>query len=364
MPLYQRDFLAFCLRYNHSSDKQHRSKRKEPLTMSDTFPAYVVTKSEDKSVHTAVETRGTDDLPAGEVLLETVCSSMNFKDALSATGHPGVTRTFPHVPGIDVAGKVISSEDPKFKPGDEVICTGYGMGENRWGGWAGRARVPAEWIVPLPEGLTLREAMIYGTAGFTAGQSVMAIVSRGIDPGRGPVVVTGASGGVGSLAVGMLTKAGYEVTAVTGKASSHELLKKLGAKEIIGRAEVDDTSDKPLLGSTWSAAVDTVGGNILATILRSGMHRAVVTCCGMVAGVELPLTVYPFILRGVSLVGIDSAQCPMLPRLEVWKHLATDWKLDDLESLAQDVTLKELDAQVQTILQGEVTGRTVVLPQA
>lgn len=334
------------------------------MTPTGSFPAYVVSKAADGSVQSEIKSLQTADLPAGDVLIQVACSSLNYKDALSATGHPGVTKTFPHVPGIDAAGKVLASDDPRYQPGDEVIITGYGMGENRWGGWAGQLRVSADWIVPMPKGLTLREAMIYGTAGFTAGQSVAAIVDREIDPARGPVVVTGASGGVGSLAVGILAKAGYEVFAVTGKASSHALLKQLGAAQIISRAEVDDTSTKPLLASRWSAAVDTVGGNILATLLRNTMHRAVVTCCGLVAGTELPLTVYPFLLRGVNLVGIDSAQCPMRPRLEVWRRLASDWKPNDLESLATTVTLDTIGEKVKEILKAEITGRTVVVPEA
>ena len=333
------------------------------MSAAEDFPAYVVNKSADGTMHAAVQTLATDALPPGETLLEVACSSLNYKDALSATGHPGVTRVFPHVPGIDVAGMVLASDDARYQPGKKVIVTGYGMGENRWGGWAGRARVPADWIVPLPDGLSLREAMIYGTAGFTAGQSVLAIVERGVDPARGPVVVTGASGGVGSIAVGLLAKAGFEVVAVTGKTSAHALLKNLGASQIVGREALEDTSGKPLLGSRWSAAVDTVGGAPLASLVRGTMHRAVVTCCGLVAGTELPLTVYPFLLRGVNLVGIDSAQCPLAPRLEVWRRLAQEWKLDDLESLAQTATLADVSGKVAQILRAEITGRTVVLPK-
>lgn len=333
------------------------------MTAADQFPAYVINKAADGSIQSEVKSLSVADLPAGEVLIEVACSSLNYKDALSATGHPGVTRVFPHVPGIDLAGTVLASDDARYQTGDQVVVTGYGMGENRWGGWAGQMRVPADWIVPLPGGLTLRETMIYGTAGFTAGQSVQAIVERDIDPRRGPVVVTGASGGVGSLAVALLAKAGYDVVAVTGKAAAHPLLKQLGATHVIGRAEVDDTSTKPLLASRWSAAVDTVGGNILATLVRGAMHRAVVTCCGLVAGVDLPLTMYPFLLRGVNLVGIDSAQCPMAPRLEVWRRLASDWKPDDLESLATTVSLAQVGAKVQEILKADITGRTVVVPR-
>jgi putative YhdH/YhfP family quinone oxidoreductase len=224
--------------------------------------------------------------------------------------------------------------------------------------------VPAEWIVRLPPGLSLREAMIYGTAGFTAAQCVSAIIERGIDPGRGPVVVSGSTGGVGALAVAILAKLGYEVAAVTGKANRHDWLRRLGAKQVLSRNEVIDTSDRPLLAARWAAAVDTVGGVPLATILRSTQHRGCVAACGLVAGPELSLTVYPFILRGVTLAGIDSAKCPRPERLAMWQKLAGTWRVERLEDLASESTLDDLPDRVEKILAGQIVGRTLVIPKS
>ena len=268
------------------------------------------------------------------------------------------------MPGIDCAGTVVESSSPSSNPATEVLVTGYELGAGQWGGYSAYVRVPAEWIVPLPNGLTLRESMIYGTAGFTAAQCVTAIVERGIRPERGEVVVTGATGGVGSLAVAILAKLGYEVTAVTGKQANIRLAASLGAAKILGRNEVLDNSDRPLLAARWAAAVDTVGGQPLATILRSMQHRGCVAACGLVAGTELPLTVYPFILRGVTLAGIDSAKCPRPQRLEMWQKLAGPWRVDRLDELAEEVTLDELPERVQQILAGEIVGRTLVVPRS
>ena len=328
--------------------------------MEETFPAYVVRKDEQEKPRGQIESITLADLPEGEVVIKVAYSSLNYKDALAATGHPGVARSLPHVPGIDCAGKVEESSCDQFQVGDQVLATGYSMGETRWGGWSAYVRLPADCIVPLPAGLTLKESMIYGTAGFTAAQCLNSILDRNIDPARGPVVVTGATGGVGSIAVGMLSGAGFDVVAVSGKPEAAEMLNQLGASRVLGREEVVDASDRPLLKAAWSAGVDTVGGVTLATLLRSTMHRGVVAACGLVGGVEIPLTVYPFILRGVSLVGIDSAQCPMESRLELWQHLATDWKLPQLESLAQCVPLSEVAGKVQEILSGKIKGRVLV----
>ncbi|MEX2558334.1 MAG: YhdH/YhfP family quinone oxidoreductase, partial [Pirellulales bacterium] len=246
----------------------------------------------------------------------------------------------------------------------EVIVTGFDQGQNIWGGYAEYVRVPADWVVPLPAGITLRESMIYGTAGLTAGLSLLALAERGIVPGRGEVVVTGASGGVGSLAVALLAKAGYQAVASTGKASAHDLLLKLGASRIVSRDDVVDASDKPLLPARWWGAIDTVGGRTLATLVRSTERGGCVAACGLVGGVEVPLTVYPFILRGVDLVGIDSPECPADRRRAVWQKLAGDWKPAGLEQLAREVNLKELDASIQQILAGQVTGRILVTPTA
>ncbi len=330
--------------------------------MSDgsSFPAFVARKDANGQVSAAVEQVTVADLPAGEVLIRVAYSSLNYKDALASQGHPGVVRTLPHVPGIDCAGVVEASTSASYKPGDQVIVTGYDLGAGQWGGYAGFVRVPAEWVVPLPSGLTLRQAMIYGTAGFTAAQCVAAIVGRGIEPGRGPVVVTGSTGGVGSIAVAILAKLGYEVEAVTGKEEHHDWLRKLGARTILSRGGVTDESNRPLLGSRWAAAVDTVGGVPLATILRSTQHRACVTACGLVAGADVPMTVYPFILRGVMLAGIDSAQCPRRERLEMWKNLSGPWNIDQLESLADEITFNELPDLIGKILAGKIVGRTLV----
>ena len=328
------------------------------------FPAFVVRKDADGRVAARVERLTIDELPPGEVLIRVAYSSLNYKDALASQGHPGVVRTLPHVPGIDCAGTVEDSSSPDYRAGDEVIITGYDLGAGHWGGYAEFVRVPAEWIVPLPSSLILRDTMIYGTAGFTAAQCVAAIVARGIEPSRGPVVVTGSTGGVGSIAVAILAKLGYEVEAVTGKQEHHDWLRKLGAHTILSREEVSDNSDRPLLRSRWAAAVDTVGSKPLATILRSTQHRGCVSACGLVAGTDIPTTVYPFILRGVTLAGIDSANCPRRERLEMWEKLSGPWHIPQLESLADEITLDELPDRIQKILAGQIMGRTIVTPRS
>jgi acrylyl-CoA reductase (NADPH) len=324
----------------------------------------MVRKDTNGNVSAAVEWIGRDALPTGDVVIQVAYSSLNYKDALAYGGHPGVVRAFPHVPGVDCAGTVAESTSPEYRPGDQVLVTGYELGAGHWGGFAAYVRVPAEWIVPMPAALTVREAMIYGTAGFTAAQSVTAIVERGINPERGEIVVTGATGGVGSIAVAILAKLGYRVAAVTGKSDRHDWLRELGAASILGRDEVMNANDQPLLPARWAAAVDTVGGLPLATIVRSTAHRGCVTSCGLVAGTELPLTVYPFILRGVTLSGIDSAKCPRPQRLEMWQKLAGAWHVERLERLADEVTLDELPRRVEQILAGTNAGRTLVVPQS
>lgn len=299
-------------------------------------------------------------LPSGEVLIRVAWSSLNYKDALAATGHAGVNKVFPHVPGVDAAGTVVQSGVYEYVPGDPVLVTGFDMGSNRWGGWAEYVRVPAEWIVPLPPSLTLREAMIFGTAGFTAGLCVDALERHDVSPDRGEVVVTGASGGVGSMAVAILAKLGYAVVAVTGKPHARDFLKALGAKEVVPREAVDDRSDKPLLSSRWAGGVDTVGGNMLATVLRATRHDGCVAACGLTAGNQLSLTVYPFILRAVTLTGIDAAFCPLPIRHETWKRLADPWKPESLEQFAETVDLAGLPPKIEQILAGEVRGRVVV----
>lgn len=334
------------------------------MDKSELFPAFVVRKDAADRVTARVEQLRLNSLPAGDVTIRVAYSSLNYKDALASEGHPGVVRAFPHVPGIDCAGTVVESASPDFRAGDRVIVTGYDLGAGHWGGYAGFVRVPADWIVRLPDSLSLRDAMIYGTAGFTAAQCVSAIVARGIEPKQGPVVVTGSTGGVGSLSVAILAKLGYEVQAVTGKREHHDWLRRLGTHSILERDEVFDATDRPLLPSRWAAAIDTVGGQPLATILRSTQYRGCVAACGLVAGTDLPLTIYPFILRGVTLAGIDSAKCPMRERLEMWHKLAGPWHITQLADIAEEITLDELPDRIQKILAGQIVGRTVVVPGA
>ncbi len=328
--------------------------------LPETFRCYLVTKDEQGNFSGRIAQRRLDELPEGDVLIRVAYSSLNYKDALSATGHPGVSKVFPHVPGVDAAGVVVSSGVYELVEGDPVLVTGFHLGMNRWGGYAEYVSVPQDWVVPLPEGLTLRESMILGSAGLTAGLCVDALQKHAIEPDAGEVVVTGASGGVGSFAVAILAKLGYQVVAVTGKTSAHEYLKELGAAKIIGREEVDDRSGRPMLAGRWAGAVDAVGGNILATILRATRHGGCVAACGLTAGDELPITVYPFILRSVTLAGIDSGFCPDAVRHPTWNRLAGEWKPDRLEAIARQIELAELPPKIDEILAGEITGRVLV----
>jgi acrylyl-CoA reductase (NADPH) len=333
------------------------------MANASSFRCLMVRRGDDGAVTYGVEEITVDQLPPGEVLIQVACSSLNFKDALACRAHPGVVRTLPHVPGIDCAGRVVESTSADFCPSDPVLVTGYELGAPRWGGWSEYVRVPAEWVVRMPPDWTPEDAMTYGTAGFTAAQCVMAIQHHGIQPGAGEVVVTGATGGVGSIAVALLAKLGYRVAAVTGKPEQAELLERLGAARMLVREDVDDRSGQPLLEPRWAAAVDSVGGNTLATLLASTQHRGCVAACGLVGGMELKTTVYPFILRGVLLAGIDSAKCPREPRMEVWRRLAHEWKLDNLTPLRREVTLTELPETIEGMLAGKAVGRTLVRPR-
>ena len=325
------------------------------------FQCYLVEKDEDGQLRAGLTRRPLAALPTGDVLIRVRYSSLNYKDALAATGHPGVAGKLPHVPGIDAAGTVVESSCADFPAGREVVVTGYDLGSGQWGGWAEYIRVPAEWVIPLPEGLTLEEAMHYGTAGFTAAMSVEALVGSGVKPAAGDILVSGATGGVGCIAVQLLAKLGYQVVAVTGKQDRHEWLRELGASRIIGRDDVLDNSSRPLLSTRWAGAIDTVGGNMLTSILRATDLRGCVTACGLVGGAELSsLTVFPFILRGVTLAGIDSAWYPRENRLNLWKQLANDWKLTHLSEVTTHVKLSKIGESVQHILRGKITGRVVV----
>jgi len=326
--------------------------------MSEEFKAMIVEEQQEKKFTRRIGQRRIDDLPEGTLLIKVHYSSLNYKDALSATGNPGVTRKFPHTPGIDAAGEVVEDASGTFKPGDAVVVTGWDLGMNTAGGYGEYIRVPAEWAIALPAGLTLRESMILGTAGFTAGLSVHALADR-VAPGAGEILVTGATGGVGSVAVAILAKAGYQVVAVTGKADQVDFLKSLGARDVITREEVMENANRPMMKERWAGAVDVVGGEMLAAVLKSTRYGGTVTCCGLVGSPELPVNVFPFILRGVSLLGIDSVQCPVEPRLAVWKKLANEWKVD-LDALVKEVSLEELEEPLLSILKGGVRGRVIV----
>ncbi len=329
--------------------------------MSDiSFSCFLVEKDASGHVQRGVTQRPMNELPPGDVLVRVAFSSLNYKDALAAEGHPGVVRKLPHVPGIDAAGKVVESSDARFIAGQEVVITGYELGANQWGGWAEFVRVPADWIVPLPAGMSLKETMVLGTAGFTAAQCVNAIVLNGVTPDMGEILVTGATGGVGCLAVKLLAKLGYPVVAVTGKQHLVPRLYEWGAGRVLSREEAVSKSDKPLLSAFWAGAVDTVGGTTLATIIRETKPYGVIAACGLVGGADLNLTVHPFILRGVTLAGISSSLLPHDRRVEIWRKLSQEWRLEGLDELTTTVGLAGLESSIQRILKGEMIGRTLV----
>ena len=328
--------------------------------MSMKFKALVVSQPEKKVFVRSIETRTLDELPAGDLLVKVHYSSLNYKDALSATGNPGVTREFPHTPGIDAAGEVVSCTDGAFAPGDQVIVTSYDLGMETDGGFGQLIRVPSQWALKLPKGLTLKESMMYGTAGLTAGLSVEQLVANGVTPASGPILVTGATGGVGSLALAILAKLGYQVTAVTGKLDEEPYLKRLGAAQVLSRETFMTGSERPMLKTTWAGVVDCVGGEMLATAIKSTCYDGVVTCCGLVASPDLPINVFPFILRGVRLIGIDSAAAPMARRQQVWTKLASEWKLDGLDKMVEEVALEQLEVKIRQMLAGELKRRVLV----
>ena len=297
-------------------------------------------------------------LPSHDTLVRVHYSSLNYKDALSMTGHTGVTKSYPHVPGIDAAGEVIECLNGRFSPGDKVIVTGYDLGQNTSGGYGRYIRIPSNWAVKKPDGLTLRQAMIYGTAGFTAGQCLHHLMHSGLPQGAGEILVSGSTGGVGCLAVALLAKQGYTVVAATGKDRA-DWLKKRGAAWVIPREEIADNSKKPLLSVRWAGAVDTVGGDILSGIIKTTQMHGVIASCGMTRSHELNTTVYPFILRGLRLIGINSAECPAPLRLDIWQHLAEDWSVEG-EAFAQIIELEEVEKYARLILMGDICGRVVI----
>jgi len=329
------------------------------MNESESFCALVVREEEGCCVR-SLEERRIADLPKGEVLIRVAYSSLNYKDGLSATGNRGVTRRYPHTPGIDAAGVVVESSEPRFRPGDEVLACCYDLGMNSPGGFGQYIRVPAAWVMRRPSGLTLWESMVYGTGGFTAANSVERLLACGVRPEQGKVLVSGASGGVGCFSVAILAREGFKVTAVSGKESARELLTSLGATEIISREQAVDHSGRLILKGKWAGVVDTVGGEILATALKSTRYGGAVTCCGNVAGPEFAANVFPFILRGIALLGIDSAECPMARREMLWGKLAGEWKIPGLAAITTEIGLAELDGAITRILKGQVQGRVVV----
>ena len=323
------------------------------------FKALLVSEENGAFVPRVVE-RAVADLPAGEVLIRVQYSSLNYKDALSASGNRGVTKAYPHTPGIDAAGVVAESSVSEFAAGDEVIVTGYDLGMNTSGGFGQYIRVPAAWVIKRPAGLSLREAMLLGTAGLTAALCVDKLEQAGLAPAAGPVLVTGATGGVGSIAVALLARLGYNVAASTGKAGQGEFLRQLGAQQIVPREELQDGAEKVMLKERWAGAVDTVGGEILFNVVKSLRYGASAACCGLTAGMGFKGNVAPFLLRGVNLLGVDSGELPLVVKASMWDKLSLQWKLGNLESLAEEVGLEQLPKAIEQILAGKLVGRVLV----
>lgn len=329
------------------------------IKLIDNFRALVVNKTDNFTVE--VKDLTLADLPDGDVLVKVAYSSINYKDSLATIPEGNIVNTYPFVPGIDLAGVVISSNDDRFKKGDKIIATSYDIGVSHFGGFSEYARIPAKWIVPLPNGLTLKKAMIIGTAGFTAALSVQRLEENNVLPNKDKVLVTGATGGVGSFAVSILSTLGYQVEASTGKESEQEYLKSLGATSIISREDVYDGKIRALDKQKWSGAIDPVGGEPLAALLSQIKYGGSVATSGLTAGTQLPTTVFPFILRGINLLGIDSVYCPMDTRVQVWNRLATDLKpLNFNKFIQQEITLEQIPNVLPTLLKGQARGRTIV----
>lgn len=325
---------------------------------NDFFKAYVVTENGD-SFDTTIQQRPLNQLPQGDLVIRVSYSSLNYKDVLSAAGNRGVTKQYPHTPGIDAVGQVIHSDSPGFSKGDEVIVTGFDLGMNTAGGFAELIRVPSQWALPLPKGLTPKESMILGTAGLTAALSVDKL-SRFVTPLDGPIGVSGATGGVGSLAVAILNQLGYEVIAISGKKTDEHFLKTLGASAVINRHDFDAPTTKPMLSAYLGGAIDTVGGTILDNFIKLTKAEGAITCCGNAASANLDLTVYPFILRGINLLGIDSQNCPIATRKLLWENLATTWKPVKLLDMYQEIPLDRLQEAMIRMRQGMSRGRTII----
>ncbi|WP_026977916.1 YhdH/YhfP family quinone oxidoreductase [Flavobacterium tegetincola] len=328
------------------------------MNTASTFKAFRVEEHDDNYT-SSIQDMPFSEVSEGELLIKVAYSSLNYKDALSASGNKGVTRNYPHTPGIDAVGTVVTSKSSKFKVSDEVIVTSYDLGMNTDGGFAAFVKVPADWAVALPKNLSMREAMTIGTAGLTAGMSVLRLTET-VKPEDGSIVVSGATGGVGSLTIGILRKLGYKITAITGKETEVTFLKNLGADEVILRDEFENIVHKPLLKPLYAGGIDTVGGVILENIIKSTLPMGVITSCGNVSSPKLDLTVFPFILRGVSLIGIDSQNYPMIYREKAWEKLANEWKTDQLTNAATEIHLDELSEKMELMLNGKLKGRTII----
>lgn len=321
--------------------------------------AIVIREHEDGTFSRAIEQREVSSLPDNDVLIRVVYAGLNYKDALSAHGHKGITRKYPHTPGVDAAGVVEHDRTGTYSPGDKVICTSYDLGMNTSGGFAEYIKVPVSWVVPLPSSISLEESMVLGTAAYTAGLALHKMEQCGQTPEMGEVVVTGASGGVGSMAVALLAKAGYSVVASSGKQASWDWLREIGASKCIGREEVSDTSGRPLLRSMWAGAIDNVGGNTLSTLIRGCAKEGCVASIGLVESPKFDISVYPFILNGVNLLGVDSAETPAHLRNIIWNKLANEWKLTGLHHMKTIVSLEEIIPAMESMMRGETKGRIV-----
>ena len=329
------------------------------MALPDKFKAMVVSETVEKKFVRDITQKALSELPGGELIVEVKYSSLNYKDALSASGNKGVTRKYPHTPGIDAAGVVVDSTTKAFGAGEEVVVMGFDLGMNTSGGFGQYISVPSGWAVKLPPGLSLRDSMGYGTAGLTAALCILRLMAGGLNKDSGEVLVTGATGGVGSISVAILGKLGFNVVAATGKADETEFLTQLGAKTIISREEANDTSGRPLQKGRWAGVVDTVGGNILATALKTAKYGGLVAACGNAMSADLNVSVFPFILRGVSLLGVDSVEIPMRARQMAWNKLAGDWSVD-LSRIVTEASLDGLSGEIDKILKGGVRGRVVV----
>lgn len=328
--------------------------------MRKSFKAYEVFENQDGHYEGRIVSKDINDLPEGDVTIQVHYSSLNYKDALSYIGNKGVTTSYPHVPGIDAAGIVVASGNDQFKVGQKVIVTGYDLGMNTSGGFGDHIRVPASWVVKCPKELTLRESMIYGTAGFTAALSVKGIIESGIKPEDGDILVTGATGGVASTAIMILSQLGYQVYASTGKSEKKAFLQTIGAQDIVLRSELQEASKRPLLKSRWAGVIDTVGGASLANALKAVHYNGCVTCCGNVGGHDFMASIYPFILRGLTLKGIDSVMVNQETRQEIWQKLSSEWYVINKENQINEVPLSEIQGQIELMLKGKHIGRTII----